>query len=151
MTVETSSHLKQVFRHLFLDYLLKDDTDANYRLYRLIQHLKAHKKINTLKQDLGESYDTVLRMSEYYLPKYLEAQQYRDIIKNSPDKKVREEYDEKLRKLCIELPVIDVANIIIFEALLKNCDLKDNPIPHPSIKDSRDNTAPFQDSSYYSE
>lgn len=142
-TIETSTTMKQIYRHYFINYIIKDDVDGMESLYKIARHLISDKKINTLKKDFGENYDKIMKRFNSFIRSYQLAQQYRLIIGETPDKKIREEYDKKLRELCMALPVINNAVILVFTALVKNTDLKNIPIQSPTTRDSLDNRMPI--------
>ena len=141
--IETSTAMKQIYRHYFISYILKDDVDAIESLYKIARHLINDKKINTLKEDLGKNYDTIMKRFNAFIPHYQLAQQYRKILVESSDTKVKEETEEKLRNLCRNLPAINDSIILVFTALVRNTDLKNIPIPHPNIRSERSDSMPL--------
>lgn len=149
-TVETSTSMKQIYRHHFLNYIINDDVDSIESLYTISRHLMNYKDINSLKEDFGDKYPLIMKKFNAFLPNYQLAKQFRKIMSELKSHKDKEEYEDKLRKLCTILPVINDAVILVFTSLVRNTDLKNLPIPHPNIKDIRDDSMPlsFNEESY---
>ena len=141
--IETSTALKQIYRHHFISYILKDDVDGIESLYKIARHLINDKNINTLKKDFGKQYDAIIKRFTAFTPHYQLAQQYRKIIAENSEQKVKEEAEDNLRKLCRNIPAINDSIILVFTALVRNTDLKNIPIPHPTIRSERSDSMPL--------
>jgi hypothetical protein len=138
--VETSRVLKSIFRHLMGSYISIDDADGNERLYRMNQHLISDKEINHLKEDLGDKYSQIMKISKMHTKSYIYCKHLRSMISKENDKKKKEFYLNKLHDECAKIATIDLANKIIFTALLNRCDLQNIPPMHPSYKSKTDNS-----------
>lgn len=140
---ETPTSLKQLYRYNYTDYLLRDDVDDVSSIYRITQHLMPYKKINTLKQDLGKNYATIMKKYNSHVSQYAYCKQLRQLIKEEKEKIKKKKYKEELKKECNKIPTINVAVIHIFELLVKNTDLKHIPIQSPQVRSSTTNRMPF--------
>lgn len=140
---ECPTSLKQLFRHKYADYLLTDDADDYERLYKITQHLISYKEINTLKKDLNDKYDVVMRQYYQFVKIYTFCKQLRKLILDEKEEKKKIEYKNDLKNACTHLPAINLSVVIVFECLIKNTDLKDIPIPSPNVKSPTDNRLPF--------
>ena len=139
----TSTSVKQLFRYKYGDYLVKDDSDDVDNIYRICLHLIPNDNINNLKEDLGKEYDKVMSEFNKFTQVYSYCKQLRTMIKEEENEKKKESLKDELKRQCVRLPTINIAVILIFEHLIKNCDLKNIPIMSPTIKSPTENRMPF--------
>lgn len=138
-TIQTSTSMKHIYKYHFAKYNINDDVDGIYSLYKICRHLMASKKINTLKKDLGKNYDVVMKRFRAFLPQYELANQYRKMMLDTRSHKLRDEIEDNLRLLCMKMPVINDAVILVFTILVNNSDLRNVPMLSPYVLDKSDN------------
>lgn len=135
----TTTSMKQLYRYRFGKYLLSDDVDAIYELWKINCHLMPIKEINTLKPDLGTNYPNIIRLHDQYTPLYEYCKQIRQILIDAKEEKTKEYYKAELMRQCSRLPQVNKSIIYVFMSLTLNTDLQKIPIQSPTIQDKHDN------------
>lgn len=133
--IQTTTSTKQIYRHRFVKYLLSDNVDDIYHLYKINWHLLS---IEDLKKKIKKVYEDIKSKHEKYATKYERLGQYRKIIKDASGS-TKKEFELKFENLSQEIAQLNPYIIYIFTKLVFMTDLKDMPVLSPTASSQTDN------------